>query len=304
VELEWRGALSSPTGLLIDSARAADLIVTTSPKEASIGNAQRSVDLGSLILRAGRPVLVASTGEEHFLTNNVLIAWKDTREARRAVADAMPILQIAKEVRIITIDKAATDDTWKSLRDVAAFLSHHGVKAATEVFPEQSDGHMIADLANAMNADMIISGAYGHSRLREWIFGGATRSMLENDRRTVSCRIDLPVTTREIARGLNKLADQSIEPVMRHQSGWSAFWTLMQFIEVRRAAKNQARAGLEEPQLAALLSHIRACRACASEFDHEPRPDRRESFARATAYVRCLPSSISAARRSGMASSS
>lgn len=182
VDLEWRGALSNPTGLLVDSARAADLIVTTSPKGASIGDAQRAVDLGNLVLQAGRPILVASTGEEHFLTNNVLVAWKDTREARRAVADAIPILQMAKEVRIITIDKAATDDTWKSLRDVAAFVSHHGVKAATEVLPEQSDGHMIADLANAMNADMIISGAYGHSRLREWIFGGATRSLLEDDR--------------------------------------------------------------------------------------------------------------------------
>jgi len=50
------------------------------------------------------------------------------------------------------------------------------------VFPEKSDGGTIADVADAMHADLIISGAYGHSRFREWIFGGATRSLLENDR--------------------------------------------------------------------------------------------------------------------------
>ena len=71
---------------------------------------------------------------------------------------------------------------WRSLNDVAAFLSHHGVKAATDVFPEKSDGRTIADLATAMDADLVISGAYGHSRFREWVFGGATRSLLENDR--------------------------------------------------------------------------------------------------------------------------
>lgn len=90
-------------------------------------------------------------------------------------------MQKAKEVRLITIDNDATDETWNSLTDVVAFLSHHGVKAAADVFPEKPDGQSIADLAKAMDAELIISGAYGHSRLREWVFGGATRSLLEND---------------------------------------------------------------------------------------------------------------------------
>jgi nucleotide-binding universal stress UspA family protein len=126
--------------------------------------------------------LVAATNQENFRINKVLVGWKDTREARRAVTDAMPFLQMAQEVRVITIDDDATDETWNGLADVVAFLSSHGVKAKADVFPEKSDGGSIDDLAEAMHADLIISGAYGHSRFREWIFGGATRSLLENDR--------------------------------------------------------------------------------------------------------------------------
>lgn len=182
VETEWRGAVGNPTRLLIDSARVADLIVTASPEGASSGNTHRSTDLGNVILQAGRPVFVASTNQENFRINKVIVGWKDTREARRAVADAMPFLQMAKEVRVITIDDDATDETSNSLDDIVAFLSFHGVTAKAEVFREKPDGGTIADVADAMQADLIISGAYGHSRFREWIFGGATRSLLENDR--------------------------------------------------------------------------------------------------------------------------
>ncbi|MBZ9708561.1 universal stress protein [Mesorhizobium sp. ESP7-2] len=182
VDTEWRGAVGNPTRLLIESARVADLIVTASPEGASSGNAYRSTDLGNLILQAGRPVFIASTNLENFRINKVLVGWKDTREARRAVVDAMPFLQMAQEVRVVTIDDEATDETWNGLDDLVAFLSLHGVKAKAEVFPEKSNGANIPDVADAMNADLVISGAYGHSRFREWIFGGATRSLLENDR--------------------------------------------------------------------------------------------------------------------------
>ncbi|QPC92988.1 universal stress protein [Mesorhizobium sp. INR15] len=181
VDTEWRGAVGNPTRLRIDTARVADLIVTASPEGASSGNVHRSTDIGNLILQAGRPVLVTSTNQEHFVANKALVAWKSTREARRAVFDAMPFLQMAREVRVITIDDDATDETWNSLTAVVAYLSFHGVKAKAEVFPEKSDGQVIADVADAMHADLVVSGAYGHSRFREWIFGGATRSLLEND---------------------------------------------------------------------------------------------------------------------------
>ena len=182
VVIDWRGAVGNPTRLLIGASRVADLIVTASPEGAPPRNVHRSMDIGNLILQAGRPVLVAATNQENFRINKVVVGWKDTREAKRALTDAMPFLQLAQEVRVVTIDNDATDETWNSLDDVVASLSFHGVKAKAEVFPEKSDGRTIADVAEAMHANLVISGAYGHSRFREWIFGGATRSLLQNDR--------------------------------------------------------------------------------------------------------------------------
>jgi nucleotide-binding universal stress UspA family protein len=180
IETEWRGAFGNPTRLLAETARMADLIITGSPKDKS-GDGHRSVDVGSLVLQTGRPILVPATTQV-FLADKVLVAWKDTREARRAVLDALPFLQMAKDVRVITIGGDEREREWTSLTDVVDFLSMHGVKARMAVFPEESDGQSIADVAEAMGADLTISGAYGHSRLREWIFGGATRALLENNR--------------------------------------------------------------------------------------------------------------------------
>lgn len=100
----------------------ADLIVTASPEGASAGNVHRSTDLGSLILQAGRPVFVASSNQENFRINKVLVGSKDTREAGLAIIDAMPFLQIAQEVRVISIDSDATEEIWNGLDDVVAFL--------------------------------------------------------------------------------------------------------------------------------------------------------------------------------------
>jgi nucleotide-binding universal stress UspA family protein len=182
VETQWRGAMADPTRLLVETARLADLVIIASPTNMSGAATRRSVDAGSLLLLAGRPVLVVSASAERLLPDKVLVAWNDTREARRAVADALPFLQMAKDVRVITISSEEREREWKSLADVVAFLSRHGVKPRTAVFPEESDGQSIADLAEAMGADLTISGAYGHSRLREWVFGGATRSLLQNGR--------------------------------------------------------------------------------------------------------------------------
>ncbi|MBZ9708564.1 universal stress protein [Mesorhizobium sp. ESP7-2] len=179
VNTEWRGAIGNPTRLLIKTARMADLIVTGSPHGASVGNVHRTVDLGNLLLHAGRPLMAAAIGAEHLLVNRILVAWKDTREARRAVAAAIPILSLAKEVGVITVDDVANDDMWKSLADVTAYLCYQGVKTRAEILPWKTSDWTIGDIANALHVDLIVSGAYGHSRLTEWAFGGVTRSLLE-----------------------------------------------------------------------------------------------------------------------------
>ncbi|MEQ1955040.1 hypothetical protein [Mesorhizobium sp. CN2-181] len=90
--VEWQQMVGDPTHTLTVAARLADLIVTGAPQGASVSDGYRAADLGSVILQAGRPVLVAADGAEQLSANRVVVAWKDTREARRAVADAVPLL--------------------------------------------------------------------------------------------------------------------------------------------------------------------------------------------------------------------
>ncbi len=173
---EWGQSVSSPTRFLSVSARMADLVVTGSEKGE---NVFRAVDVGSLVLGAGRPVLVAASNVEHVMAKTVLVAWKDTREARRAIADALPFLAKANEVVIATIDTDRDEGIRDSLADVAVFLEHHGIMARTESIAGEADGDQLLTFARSIHADLIVSGAYGHSRLREWAFGGVTHSLIE-----------------------------------------------------------------------------------------------------------------------------
>ncbi|UDL92697.1 universal stress protein [Mesorhizobium sp. PAMC28654] len=173
---EWGQAVCSPTRFLSVSARAADLIVTGG---GDGDNVFRAADIGSLALGAGRPVLVTAGNVEHILAKTVLVAWKDTREARRAVADALPFLAKANEVVVATIDTNRDESIRDSLDDVAVFLEHHGIKARTELITGEADGDRLLTFARSIHADLVVSGAYGHSRLREWAFGGVTRTLIE-----------------------------------------------------------------------------------------------------------------------------
>lgn len=173
---EWGQAVCSPTRFLSVSARAADLIVTSG---VDGDNVFRAVDIGSLALGAGRPVLVTAGNIEHIRAKTVLVAWKDTREARRAIADALPFLGKANEVVVATIDTNRDETSRDSLDDVVVFLEHHGVKARTELIAGEADGDRLLTFARSIHADLIVSGAYGHSRLREWAFGGVTRTLIE-----------------------------------------------------------------------------------------------------------------------------
>ncbi len=176
LQSEWGQAVCSPTRFLTVSARAADLLITGSDKG---DNVYRDLDIGGLALGAGRPVLVAAGNVEHIQGRTVLVAWKDTREARRAIADALPFLARANEVVVATMDNDSDGSIHNSLADVAAFLELHGVKARTELMSGEGDGNRLLTYARSIHADLIVSGAYGHSRLREWAFGGVTRTLLE-----------------------------------------------------------------------------------------------------------------------------
>ncbi len=179
VVTEWREALDNPTRALAEAARAADLIVMGAVEGAATGDAYRQANPGSIALQAGRPLLVIARDTEQVRARNVAVAWKDTREARRALADSLPLLKSAETVTVVTVAAEVDQRVRASLVDVMAFLGAHGVEARPELV-EGSDEHLaLFGVLDKCGADLTVSGAYGHSRLREWAFGGVTRSLLD-----------------------------------------------------------------------------------------------------------------------------
>lgn len=178
---EWREAVVNPTRLLIESARVADLIVTGNNNSSELIRPNRSINLGDLVLQAGRPILVATQSAKRIFASPALVAWKDTREARRAVADALPLLLQASQVSVVTINRDADMLTQESIDDVTAFLLRHGIKARSEIIKDKHESESLISFARQVNAELVVSGAYGHSRLKELIFGGVTRSLLNED---------------------------------------------------------------------------------------------------------------------------
>jgi len=175
---EWRQSVSDPTRTLATTARVADLVLLAAPSATAGRDVYRAADAGSLVLQAGRPILVVAEGASEVALKKVVIAWKDTREARRAVADAAPILAAADEVVVASVDREPDQWLRESVADVAAFAAAHGAKVKTEVIRSRDDVIGLAEFISGARPDVVVSGAYGHSRLREWAFGGVTRSLL------------------------------------------------------------------------------------------------------------------------------
>jgi nucleotide-binding universal stress UspA family protein len=110
-------------------------------------------------------------------SEHVVIGWKDSREARRAVQDAIPFLQEATRVTAVEGEEAAAQE---HIDDVARYLTRHRISCGPRIIIHQEGpgaGQLIR-LAQDEGADLIVAGAYGHSRLGEWMFGGMTRDLL------------------------------------------------------------------------------------------------------------------------------
>jgi len=178
-QVEWRTALELPYELVSREARVADLIIVGARHTG--GNMQDLADPGVILLRAGRPVLVVPDTVAPLQLRRVVVAWKDTRECRRAVRDALPFLQRAKEVLLVGIGEGEAESNAKrTLSDAAGYLLRHRVAAVHDVW-RQARGPVAAELLRLVQdegADLIVAGGYGHSRLGEWIFGGITHELL------------------------------------------------------------------------------------------------------------------------------
>jgi len=181
---DWRSGVEFPGPALSRGARRADLIVASAPGQGR-PSTYRDAPAADLAITAGRPVLVTPAAAQPFSCERVVIAWKDTREARRAVSDALPFLQRAGSVLVLEVCAEAEEpDARAHVADVADLLKRHGARAETAVARcHQADsGEMILSRAAAYEADLIVAGAYGHSRLGEWVFGGVTRELLASSR--------------------------------------------------------------------------------------------------------------------------
>src|SRR5690606_12138932 len=118
-------------------ARCADLILAGPHPGSSGRNHQRDLDIGELILTAGRPVLAVGTGVEEIKAVKIVVGWKDTKEARRAVLDALPFLRAASDVVVVTISEGDLSAEKSSLDDVLAWLHRHEVKARGDVYSDK-----------------------------------------------------------------------------------------------------------------------------------------------------------------------
>lgn len=182
----WRSCRGIPTDALAREASAADLIVAGGgPVDA--GDIYYAANLGELIVKAGKPVLVVPPEGGHLNPRRILIAWKNTREARRAVADALPFLVKAEEILILAVcEKEEAEISEFEVKEVADMLVRHGAPAARTHLSHPSAHAAEADIlahADQLDADLIVAGGYGHSRASEWVLGGVTRTLLRNCKR-------------------------------------------------------------------------------------------------------------------------
>lgn len=178
-DLEWRKFHEDPTHALVRMAHAADLIVM-SPRgdHPRVGEA----DPGSVVVNAGRPVLVVPPHAHRLRTDTIVVAWKDTRETRRAVAAALPFLRGAIDVLVVEIcDEYVPGAIVEQTQDIVASLKRHGVKARAALTPSQNGVvNSLMRAVGAHGADLLVAGAYSHSRLQELVFGGVTEQLLRN----------------------------------------------------------------------------------------------------------------------------
>jgi nucleotide-binding universal stress UspA family protein len=178
---EWRSRIVSGTlsGHLAREARSADVVIT-SIASGDFFDASRHANTGDLVMQVGRPVLIVPAASKKVKLDRIVVAWKDTREARRAAFDALPLLKTAAHVTVIEIaDADGMAAAHEHLNDVVGWLRRHGVSAeAIASSSAGDDASRLNAIAQDQGADVIVAGAYGHSRLREWVLGGVTRDLL------------------------------------------------------------------------------------------------------------------------------
>ena len=174
---------------LISAGRCADAVIVSATNPDEITGVERDF-VEQVVMGVGRPVIVLPfKGDAKVSTEEIVVGWDGGREAARAAFDALPLMKKAGKVRIVRVDPQKDPSLRGSVAgaDLAEALARHGVKAETQGFPTDGmdEGQALMRCADDCGAGLIVMGAYGHSRLTEFIFGGATRFVLTRMTRPV-----------------------------------------------------------------------------------------------------------------------
>jgi nucleotide-binding universal stress UspA family protein len=181
---EWRIIEGYTPSVISTEARYADLVVVGQPDDPRRDDNRSRATAETVLMTSGRPMLsIPFAGGFPVLTEHVLVAWKAGREASRAVHDALPLLRQANRVTVLTINPRgshAEEEVGEGHPDIVRHLVRHGVKAEARstVADGIAYGEALLSYASDISATLIVAGGYGHSRARELIFGGVTRTLL------------------------------------------------------------------------------------------------------------------------------
>jgi nucleotide-binding universal stress UspA family protein len=162
--------------LLVDYARLRDLTIVPVPEAYDQWYAE------SVIFGSGRPTLVLpeSPRPRPFELGTVVVAWDFSRAAARAISDSIPLLEKARKVRVVTVTNEKALDTKHSAEELAKNLARHGIDVVLDTVDakDKAIGEVLEAFVVSQRADLLVMGAYGHARWREFILGGATKGLL------------------------------------------------------------------------------------------------------------------------------
>jgi nucleotide-binding universal stress UspA family protein len=180
---EWRVISGKVSESLVRQARQADLVILgqVNPDHPPLPEGRQLVE--DVLLTSGRPILVIPyIGHFQTVGTRILVGWNNSREAARAVNDAIPLLARAASVTILEVSarKSATDDVTSA--GIMRHLTRHGIKAEMirTVLASSSTPDLLLNYAADVSADLLVIGGYGHSRLRELVLGGVTHELLRH----------------------------------------------------------------------------------------------------------------------------
>jgi nucleotide-binding universal stress UspA family protein len=179
---EWRESRDDAAEAVPLHARYADLVVVGQPNEGDTSGVEPDFP-ERLLLAAGRPLLlVPYAGNFGDVGKRVLVAWNASREAARAVTDAIPLLREAQSVQVIAFNPVGAPHGAVPGADIGLYLARHGIKVTVsqQTADDVDVGNQLLSRAADLDIDLIVMGGYGHSRLKELVLGGVTRTILQS----------------------------------------------------------------------------------------------------------------------------